>query len=240
MNNLSFHAESGDTVGIVGPTGSGKSTILKLLFRFYDPTSGTITVDDTDIREFSKHSYRSAIGYVSQDPYLFAGTVAENISYGAPDTTTDKIVEAAKQAKAHEFIEDLDDGYETDVGEGGNRISGGQRQRIALARAVVGDPEIMILDEATSDVDNRTKVLIQQSLREVTANRTTFVVAHNISTVRFADHILTIEKGELKEEGTHESLVTQDGLYTDLWRLQTGDLEGLSDDDELQAALAQD
>lgn len=240
IEDITFHADHGDTIGIVGPTGSGKSTILKLLFRFYDPTTGSITVNDTDIRDFSKHDYRSAIGYVSQDPYLFAGTVAENIGYGAPDASMDDIVEAAKQAKAHDFIEELDDGYDTDVGEEGSRLSGGQRQRIALARAVVGDPEIMILDEATSDVDNRTKVLIQQSLREVTENRTTFVVAHNISTVRFANHILTIEEGTLKEEGSHEDLVQQGGLYADLWRLQTGDFENLSNEDKLQTVFSQD
>jgi len=233
IKELSFQANPGDTIGIVGPTGSGKSTILKLLFRFYDPIKGTITANDTNIQKFTKRSYRSAIGYVSQDPYLFSGTVAENIRYGSKGANEDEVIKAAKQAKAHDFIEGLDDGYDTDVGEGGDRLSGGQRQRLALARAVASDPAIMILDEATSDVDNRTKVLIQQSLREVTKDRTTFVVAHNISTVRFADHILTIEEGILKEEGDHDQLVEQDGLYADLWRLQTGDFENLSNDEEL-------
>jgi ATP-binding cassette subfamily B protein len=188
----------------------------------YEVQSGTITLDGIDLRDLKLRDLRACIGLVSQDVFLFHGTVAENIAYGSPDATTDQVMEAAKIAEAHDFIMQLPQGYETIVGERGQKLSGGQRQRIAIARAVLKNPPILILDEATSAVDNETEAAIQRSLERITVNRTTIAIAHRLSTVRNADHIYVMEYGKLVEWGTHAQLLEQQGIYASLWRVQSG------------------
>ncbi|WP_425494235.1 ABC transporter ATP-binding protein [Natronobiforma cellulositropha] len=227
LRDVSFAAEPGEYVGLVGPTGAGKTTLVSLLLRFYDVDSGAVTVDGHDVRDLDLESLRRSIGYVSQEPFLFYGSVRENIAYGAGEVTDAAIAAAARQAGAHEFVEELPDGYETMVGERGVKLSGGQRQRISIARAILRDPDILILDEATSHVDNETEALIQRSLGDLIANRTTFAIAHRLSTVRNADRILVLEDGELVESGTHDALLERDGLYANLWRVQVGEVEEL-------------
>ena len=230
IDGVSFTAEPGEYVGLVGPTGAGKSTLLKLLLRMYDVDSGSIRIDGHDVRDVSPRGLRDAISYVSQEPYLFYGTVRENIAYGLEDVDDRAVEEAARIAGAHEFVRRLPDGYDTMVGERGVKLSGGQRQRISLARAVLEDPEILILDEATSHVDNETEAVIQNSLADLIADRTTFAIAHRLSTVRDADTILVIDGGELVESGTHEELLANDGLYATLWRVQVGELDDLPEE----------
>lgn len=229
LEDVSLDIEPESFVGIVGPTGSGKTTLTKLLLRFYDPDTGTVSIDGTDVRDLDLRTLRSRIGLVAQEPYLFSGTVSENIGYGTQATPED-IRAAARVANAHEFITDLPDGYETRVGQRGVKLSGGQRQRIALARAIVTEPDILVMDEATSHVDNETEALIQQSLSNIVAERTTFAVAHRLSTVRHADTILVLDDGEIVERGTHDELVASDGLYAALWRVQIGEYAAVSDD----------
>ncbi len=207
---------------MVGATGAGKSTIIKLLLRFYDVTGGRILVDGHDLRDLKTQDLRRAIGLVSQDVFLFHGTVRENIAYGRQDATDAEIVEAAKIAEAHDFIMKLSDGYDTIVGERGQKLSGGQRQRISIARAVLKDPPILILDEATSSVDNETEAAIQRSMERIAVGRTTIIIAHRLSTVRNADRIYVLEHGELRERGDHDALVNQAGIYAGLWSVQTG------------------
>ena len=222
IENLSLNIPAGDTIAIVGSTGSGKSTLVKLLLRFYELHSGTITLDGIDIREINLTDLRKSIGLVSQDVFLFHGTVKENIAYGNNTATEAQIIEAAQIAEAHEFISNLPQGYETIVGERGQKLSGGQRQRIAIARAVLKNPPILILDEATSAVDNETEAAIAKSLAKITQNRTTIAIAHRLSTIRHADCIYVLEYGKIVERGTHEELVSKDGVYNNLWRVQTG------------------
>lgn len=222
IENLSLHIPAGKTIAVVGSTGSGKSTLVKLLLRLYEVQSGTISLDGVDIRELDFKNLRSHIGLVSQDVFLFHGTVGENISYGTITATDKEIVAAAKIAEAHEFIKELPQGYETIVGERGQKLSGGQRQRIAIARAVLKNPPILILDEATSAVDNETEAAIQKSLEKITVNRTTIAIAHRLSTVRNADRIYVMEYGKLVEQGTHEQLLAQQKIYASLWRVQSG------------------
>lgn len=222
IKDLSLHIGAGKTIAIVGSTGSGKSTLVKLLLRLYEIQSGTITLDGIELRDLKLRDLRACIGLVSQDVFLFHGTVAENIAYGSFNATTDQVIEAAKIAEAHDFIMQLPQGYETIVGERGQKLSGGQRQRIAIARAVVKNPPILILDEATSAVDNETEAAIQRSLERITVNRTTIAIAHRLSTVRNADFIYVMEYGKLVETGTHEQLLEQQGIYTSLWRVQSG------------------
>ncbi|RBI62448.1 ABC transporter ATP-binding protein [halophilic archaeon] len=224
LDDVSFATDSGEFVGVVGSTGAGKSTLTKLLFRFYDPDSGTVRIDEQDVSTVDVESLREQIGYVSQEPFLFHGTVRENIAYAAPEATREDVVTAAKQAGAHEFVRELDDGYETAIGERGATLSGGQRQRVAIARAVLPDPPILVFDEATSHVDNETEVDIQRSLREMSGDKTVFAIAHRLSTVRSADRILVMDDGRLAEEGTHEELLEEDGAYATLWRIQTGEI----------------
>jgi ATP-binding cassette, subfamily B, bacterial len=222
IENLSLQIPAGKTIAIVGSTGSGKSTLVKLLLRLYEVQSGIISLDGVDIRELDFKNLRSHIGLVSQDVFLFHGTVGENISYGTITATDNEIIAAAKIAEAHEFIKELPQGYETIVGERGQKLSGGQRQRIAIARAVLKNPPILILDEATSAVDNETEAAIQRSLEKITANRTTIAIAHRLSTVRNADCIYVMEYGKLVEQGTHEQLLAQQKIYASLWRVQSG------------------
>jgi len=223
LHGVDIDVPAGETHAIVGLTGSGKSTIVKLLLRFYEPTSGRVTVDGVDVRELSFTSLRGAVGLVSQDTFLFDGTVRENIAYGRTDATGEQIERAARLAEAHEFIETLAEGYDTVVGERGQKLSGGQRQRLAIARAILRDPAILILDEATSSVDNETEAAIQRSMEVVSVDRTTLVIAHRLSTVRGAHRIHVLEHGRIAESGTHEELLREGGLYAALWRVQTGE-----------------
>jgi ATP-binding cassette subfamily B protein len=229
IDEASFTAEAGDFVGLVGPTGAGKTTLLKLLLRLYEPQEGTITLDGHDIDDVSLSSLRDHIGYVSQEPYLFHGSVAENVAYGL-DADDEEIIDALSMAGAMEFVTDLPEGIDTTVGERGVKLSGGQRQRVAIARAILEDPDILVLDEATSHVDNETEVLIQQSLEALTAERTTFAIAHRLSTVRDADQILVMDDGRIVEQGSHEELLPQDGLYANLWSVQVGEVDALPEE----------
>jgi ATP-binding cassette, subfamily B, bacterial len=222
FTNLSLLIPAGKTTAIVGSTGSGKSTLVKLLLRFYEVNAGRIAIDNLDIRDLNLQDLRRNIGLVSQDVFLFHGTVAENIAYGSFDATEKDIIMAAKVAEAHEFIERLPEGYQTIVGERGQKLSGGQRQRLAIARAVIKNPPILILDEATSAVDNETEAAIQQSLARITQNRTTIAIAHRLSTIRHADCIYVMEHGQFVESGTHEQLLRQQGAYAKLWQVQSG------------------
>ncbi|MDP5337560.1 MAG: ABC transporter ATP-binding protein/permease, partial [Nodularia sp. (in: cyanobacteria)] len=222
MENLSLRVTAGNTIAIVGSTGSGKSTLVKLLLRLYEVKSGKITVDGIALPDLNLRDLRRCIGLVSQDVFLFHGTVAENIAYGSFDARESEIIKAAKVAEAHEFIMELPQGYETIVGERGQKLSGGQRQRIAIARAILKNPPILILDEATSAVDNETEAAIQRSLDRITVDRTTIAIAHRLSTIRNADCIYVMEHGTLIESGTHEQLLDKDGIYASLWRVQSG------------------
>jgi ATP-binding cassette subfamily B protein len=223
VRDLSLTIAPGETVAFVGPTGAGKSTAAKLLLRLYDVTDGAIRVDGHDVRDVTVDSLREAIGYVSQDVFLFDGTVRENVSYGSFDASDEEVEAAARAAEAHAFVRDLPEGYDTRVGERGVKLSGGQRQRLAVARAMLQDPAILVLDEATSAVDTETEVLIQQGLDRLTADRTTLAIAHRLSTIRGADRIYVISDGRIVEQGTHEDLLALDGLYATLWTVQAGD-----------------
>ena len=227
IDDISFTVPGGETVALVGPTGAGKSTVLKLLLRLYDVDDGEIRIDGQDVREVSLASLRQSMGYVGQESYLFYGTVEENIAYGTFDASHEEVVAAAKAAEAHDFIENLPDGYDTEVGERGVKLSGGQRQRLAIARAVLKDPEILILDEATSDVDTETEMLIQRSIDDLTEDRTTFAIAHRLSTIKDADQIVVLEGGRIVERGAHEDLLANDGLYAHLWGVQAGEIDEL-------------
>ena len=222
IENISFKIPAGKTIGIVGSTGSGKSTIVKLLLRFYEAQSGKITLDGIEINQINLQDLRRAIGLVSQDVFLFHGTVAENITYGSFNATLPEIIAAAKIAEADDFINKLPEGYDTIVGERGQKLSGGQKQRIAIARAVLKNPPILILDEATSAVDNETEAAIQKSLEKITQNRTTIAIAHRLSTIRNADCIYVMEYGKIVEFGLHEELLEKSGIYASLWRVQSG------------------
>ena len=222
LEGFDLEVPAGSTLGIVGATGSGKSTIVKLLLRLYAIQAGRILLDGVAIEELSLQDLRRAIGLVSQEVFLFHGTVAENISYGSFDASRVAIETAAGLAEAAGFIHELPQGYDTLVGERGLRLSGGQRQRIALARAILKDPPVLVLDEATAAVDNETEAAIQRSLDRITASRTTLVIAHRLSTVRHADRIVVMERGRIVESGGHDALLARDGAYAALWRVQTG------------------
>ncbi|MEF8842647.1 MAG: ABC transporter ATP-binding protein [Haloarculaceae archaeon] len=239
IEDVSFEVEGGETLALVGPTGAGKSTVLKLLLRMYDVDEGEITIDGRDLRDVTIPSLRERIGYVSQDTFLFYGTVEENITYGTFDATREEVREAAKMAEAHEFITNLPEGYDTEVGERGVKLSGGQRQRISIARAILKDPEILVLDEATSDVDTETEMLIQRSLDQLTEDRTTFAIAHRLSTIKDADTIVVLEGGRIVERGTHEDLLGEDGLYAHLWGVQAGEIDELPEEFVERAARRQ-
>jgi ATP-binding cassette subfamily B protein len=230
IRNVDFDVDGGDTVALVGPTGAGKSTAVKLLLRLYDVDEGAVRVDGTDVRDATVHSLRQQMGYVSQDTFLFYGSVRDNIAYGSPDASDEEIRAAAEAAEAHEFVRSLPDGYDTMVGERGVKLSGGQRQRVAIARAILKDPEILVLDEATSDVDTETEMLIQRSLDRLTEDRTTLVIAHRLSTVKDADSIVVLDDGQVAEQGTHADLLDKDGLYANLWAVQAGEIDSLPED----------
>lgn len=223
FTNLTVDIEPGQTIAFVGSTGVGKSTIVKLLLRFYDPQEGKIMLDGVDTKDFDLQDLRRAIGLVKQDTFIIDGTVRENIAYGKPDTPINDIINAAKVAEVHSFINSLPNGYDTLVGERGQKLSGGQRQRIAIARAILKDPPILILDEATSSVDNETEAAIQRSLEKIIVGRTTIIIAHRLSTIRNADRIFVLENGQISEQGTHTQLVEYDRLYASLWKVQTGE-----------------
>jgi ATP-binding cassette, subfamily B, bacterial len=224
LRDFSLHIPAGETVAVVGPTGSGKSTLVKLLLRLYELDAGTVRVDGTDIREIRLGDLRKGIGLVSQDVYLFPGTVRENIAYGSFDATPEQVERASRLAEAHDFVTALPEGYETVVGERGQKLSGGQRQRIAIARAILKNPPILVLDEATSAVDNETEAAIQRSLEHISRGRTTIAIAHRLSTVRNAHRIYVMEDGRIVEHGRHEELVAAGGMYAALWRVQTGEV----------------
>ncbi|UIO98473.1 ABC transporter ATP-binding protein/permease [Halobaculum sp. CBA1158] len=230
LRDVDFSVDAGETVALVGPTGAGKSTLLKLLLRLYDVDEGAVRIDGHDVRDVTVRSLRESIGYVSQDTYLFDGTVAENIRYGRFDADDEAVREAATAAEAHEFIENLPDGYDTRIGERGVKLSGGQRQRLSIARVVLQDPDVLVLDEATSAVDTETEMLIQRSLDRLAEDRTTFVIAHRLSTVKDADEVLVLEGGEVVERGGHEELLAADGLYAKLWGVQAGEIESLPEE----------
>jgi ABC-type multidrug transport system fused ATPase/permease subunit len=214
---------AGTTLAIVGPTGAGKPTLVNLIARFYDPTSGRILVDDRDLRSVTLASLRANLGVVLQDPFLFSGTIMENIRYGRLDATDREVRRAAETACAADFIERLPEGYETPVGERGSLLSTGQRQLIAFARTILADPAILILDEATASVDTRTERLIQAALQTLLAERTAFVIAHRLSTVRDADRIIVIDGGRIVEYGTYDELLAQGRLFAELHEAQFGD-----------------
>ena len=222
INGLNIEIKSGTTQAIVGPTGSGKTTLIRLLLRFHDPTSGKISLDGKDLKSLKMKDLRSAISLVTQTITLFPGTVMQNIAYGKAGATEEEIIESAKVAEAHSFIMSLPDGYNTQIGEGGHKLSGGQRQRLSIARAVLKDAPILVLDEATSSVDNETEEALQKSLEIISKDRTTIVIAHRLSTIRYSDSIIVLDDGKVVESGTHEELLENKSQYFRLWNVQTG------------------
>ena len=225
LQNISFEAQPGQVVALMGPTGSGKSSIINLIPRFYDPLTGRVLVDGVDVREVSLDDLRGMIGIVLQEPFLFSASIAENIAYGRPDASREQVVQAAQAANAHDFITGFPDGYETWVGERGVTLSGGQKQRIAIARALLYDPRILILDDSTSSVDTETEYIIQQALQTLMQGRTTFVIAQRLLTLKHADQILVLEQGRIVQRGRHEQLLVEDGLYRQIYDLQLRDQE---------------
>jgi ATP-binding cassette subfamily B protein len=225
LRGLTFTVAPGEMVGIAGPTGAGKSTIVKLLLRLYDVSGGAVRIDGIDVRDVKQRDLRRHVALVSQDVYLFHGTIRENVAYGNADASDERVIDAAKRAQLHDFIASLPSGYETLVGERGIKLSGGQRQRLSIARAILKDAPILVLDEATSSVDTETERQIQTSLVELAKGRTTIVIAHRLSTIRHADRILVLKDGRVTEEGHHDDLVERGGTYADLWNVQSGNVD---------------
>lgn len=220
LKGISMSAEPGKTIAIVGPTGAGKTTIISLLMRFYDPDSGMITIDDKDTVDFTRKSLRHAYTMVLQDTWLFYGTIYDNIAYGREGATKEEVVSAAKAAKIHNFIESLPDGYDTVISDDGVNISKGQKQLITIARAMISDSPMLILDEATSNVDSRTEIQIQEAMNELMRGRTCFIIAHRLSTIQNCDKIVVLQKGEITESGTHDELMEKGGFYSTLYNSQ--------------------
>jgi ATP-binding cassette subfamily B protein len=229
LNDVSFEIPAGKTVAVVGPTGGGKTTVARLLFRFYDPQSGSITIDSQDVRDVTQDSLRSAIGVVPQDTVLFNDSIRYNIAYGDVTAEPEKIEDAARRAQLSDFIAKLPDGYLTRVGERGLKLSGGEKQRVAIARVLMKNPEILIFDEATSSLDSRTEHEIQENLRQISAHRTTLVIAHRLSTVVDADEILVLDDGVIVERGTHQALLARGGTYAAMWERQQRATDELAD-----------
>ncbi|WP_449621405.1 ABC transporter ATP-binding protein [Robertmurraya sp. Marseille-Q9965] len=225
LYDISFKASPGKVIGLIGSTGSGKTSLTQLMTRFYEPIRGDVLIDGVSVKNYSLHSLRSNIGFVLQESFLFSSSIKANISYGRPNATMEEIIDAAKRAQAHEFIMELPDGYDTMLGERGMGLSGGQKQRIAIARSICVDPSILILDDATSAVDMETEFQIQKALKEVMKGRTTFIIAHRISSLKHADEILVLENGKIVERGTHEFLVSNDGPYQRIYNIQYQDQE---------------
>lgn len=228
LRGIDLIAEPGEMIALVGPSGAGKTTLVNLIPRFYDPINGVVLIDGMDLRWLNLTEYRRQIGLVSQDPFLFNDTVENNLRYGRLDATNEQLREAAEAANAAEFIDEMPEGYKTEIGERGVKLSGGQRQRLSIARAVLADARILILDEATSAVDSETEALIQQAVDRLVKNRTTFVIAHRLSTIRHADQILTLEDGQIVERGSHEELLALDGVYARLHTMQFRDVSSSS------------
>ena len=222
LDGVSLNIGAGETIGLVGSTGSGKTTLVSLLLRFHDPLQGSVSLDGNDVKELKLASLRGSISLVSQNTTLFPGTVRENILYGRPSASEEEVLEAARIAEATNFINELPEGWETDIGEDGHRLSGGQRQRLAIARAVLKNAPILVFDEATSNVDNETEAALQRSIERISTDRTTIIIAHRLSTVRNADKIAVLDSGKITELGKHEELVDAAGLYSRLWSVQTG------------------
>jgi ABC-type multidrug transport system fused ATPase/permease subunit len=225
LHSVSFQVEPGTRVGIAGRTGAGKTTLMNLLIRLYDPSSGRILLDGVDLRRITLESLRRQISVVLQEPLLFSGTIADNIRYGRPEATFDEIVASARDANAHDFISRLPQGYDTLIGERGARLSGGERQRIAVARAFLKDAPVLILDEPTSSIDSKTEAIILDALDQLMVGRTTFMIAHRLSTVRHADFILVVHEGEIVERGTHQELMQLGGTYRQLHDIQTSQVQ---------------
>ena len=229
LNNISFDIYPGKTVALIGPSGAGKSTTVQLLLRFFDPQSGKIQIDGNDLKSLDLESYLSQVALVPQETLLFGGTIRENILYGKLDATDTEIIEASKSANAHEFIVEFPNGYDTLVGEKGTKLSGGERQRIAIARALLKNPKVLVLDEATSALDNQSEMLIQDALEKLMAGRTTFIIAHRLSTVHNADKIIVLDKGKIVESGTHKELMANEGLYHHLYTMRLIEAESPSE-----------
>ena len=217
LSHIDLKADAGDYIALVGPSGAGKTTLCSLIPRFYDVTSGEILVDGTDIRDLRLNDLRNNIGIVQQDVYLFAGTIMDNIRYGKPEAADEEVVRAAKNANAHEFIMSFPQGYDTDIGQRGVKLSGGQKQRLSIARVFLKNPPILIFDEATSALDNESEKVVQQSLEGLAKNRTTFVIAHRLTTIQNAQKILVLTEDGIAEEGTHEELLAKQGVYETLY-----------------------
>ena len=220
LHDVDLRVAAGETVGLVGHTGAGKSTLINLMTRLYDTGEGQVLIDGIDVRDLRSADLRRQVGIILQDPYLFAGSVADNIAYGRPDASRAQIVSAARAAFAHDFVTTLPNGYDTVIGSRGHGLSGGERQRLSIARAVLLDPRILILDEATSSVDSATEEMIQQALERLIQGRTTIAIAHRLSTLRMADRLVVVEKGRLVEQGTHDELMAAGGTYCRLARKQ--------------------
>jgi ATP-binding cassette subfamily B protein len=239
LRSVNIDAKPGQVIALLGPTGSGKTTVVNLLPRFYDPTGGRITIDGTDIRDVTLASLRQSIGIVQQDVFLFSATIRENIAYGVVDATQDQIERVARAARLDGFIESLPAGYDTWVGERGVTLSGGQRQRVSIARTLLMDPRILIFDDSTSSVDMETEYLIQQALQELMKGRTTFVIAQRLRTVKAADQILVLQRGEVVQRGTHAALIERDGLYRQIYDLELRDQEEALESDRAAARVAE-